>query len=48
MLGAGGPAVTAIQQGRVAMKLALNVIDKIPIVNPDVKGIKLDPSQLKG
>jgi len=35
MISAGGPAMVAIQQGRVAMRLALNVIDKTTDVDPN-------------
>jgi len=38
-MGALGPAMNAIQQGRVAMKLSLNVIDQVPKVNPNKKGV---------
>ena len=48
MMGSMGPAVTAIQQGKVAFKLALNVIDQKPIVDPKKKGIRIPRESLKG
>ena len=47
-MGGLGPAMTAIQQGRVATRLALNVIDHVPKVNPDAKGVILSAESLKG
>ena len=47
-MGGLGPAMTAVQQGRVAAKLAFDVIDKAPIVNPDIKGEIISREQLKG
>lgn len=47
-MGGLGPAMTAVQQGRVAAKLAIDVIDKPPIVNPDIKGEIISREQLKG
>jgi hypothetical protein len=44
-LGAGGPAFTAIQQGRVAACLALKIIDHTPVV--DVNNEK-DKKTLEG
>lgn len=40
-MGGLGPAMSAIQQGRVAMKLALNTIDQVPKVNPMNRGVSL-------
>ena len=49
MIGAGGPAMVAISQGRVAMCLALKVIDKVPDVDPnDTKRNGLLPENING
>ena len=47
-MGGLGPAMSAIQQGKVAFKLALNVIDQKPIVDPKKKGAILPRETLKG
>lgn len=47
-LGGLAPAMSAIQQGRVACRLALNVIDQVPIVNPNKRGVMLPRESLKG
>ena len=47
-MGGMGPAMTAIQQGRVATRLALNVIEHVPKVNPDAKGAIISAESLKG
>lgn len=47
--GGVGPAMQAMQQGRVATKIALKTIDQVPIVNPDIKGKKvITEAQFKG
>lgn len=47
-MGGLGPAMSAIQQGKVAFKLALNVIDQKPIVDSSKKGAILPRETLKG
>ena len=47
-MGGLGPAMSAIQQGRVAMRLALNVIDQVPVVNPLERGAALPKESMKG
>ena len=40
-LGGIGPAITAVQQGRVACKLAVNIIDQVPKVDSSKGGTVL-------
>lgn len=47
-MGGLGPAMSALQQGRVAMRLALNVIDHVPIVNPMERGVTLPKESMEG
>jgi hypothetical protein len=47
-MGGLGPAMSALQQGRVAMRLALNVIDHVPIVNPMERGVTLPKESMQG
>lgn len=47
--GSMGPAATALQQARVGAKLAVNVIDQVPTVDPNKTGGKvLTNNELKG
>lgn len=47
-MGMSGPAIIAFQQARVAMKLALNVIDQVPIVDPNKRGMTVSREGLRG
>jgi ATP-binding cassette subfamily B (MDR/TAP) protein 1 len=47
-MGMSGPAIIALQQARVAMKLCTNIIDQVPIVNPDLKGVALSRESIRG
>lgn len=44
-LGGAAPMITAIAQGRVAAKLAFDVIDHKPKVDINPNGKKFDPSK---